>query len=58
VIGAGGDWDPAGTGKQASWDIAAAYQPNKNLQLDVGANVGLNSQTPDVEVYTGVSVRF
>jgi Putative MetA-pathway of phenol degradation len=52
------DWDPAGTGKQASWDIAAAYQPNKNLQLDVGANVGLNSQTPDVEVYTGVSVRF
>jgi len=52
------DWDPAGTGKQRSWDFAAAYLPTKNLQLDAGANFGLNSQTPDVEVYTGVSVRF
>jgi hypothetical protein len=52
------DWDPSGTGKQASWDVAAAYQPAKNLQLDAGANFGLNSQTPGVELYTGVSVRF
>lgn len=52
------DWDPAGAGKQASWDVAAAYQPTRDLQLDLGANVGLNSQTPDIEVYTGVSVRF
>ncbi len=52
------DWDPAGTGKQYSADIAFAYLPNKNLKLDWGANFGLNKQTPDVEVYTGVSVRF
>lgn len=52
------DWDPAGTGKQASWDVAAAYQPSKNLQLDAGANFGLNHQTPNVELYTGVSARF
>ena len=52
------DWDPAGTGKQASWDVAAAYLPTKDLQLDAGANLGLNSQTADVEVYAGVSVRF
>jgi len=52
------DWDPAGTGKQASWDVAAAYLPTKDLQLDAGANFGLNRQTPDVEVYTGVSFRF
>jgi hypothetical protein len=52
------DWDPAGTDKQASWDVAAAYLPRKDLQLDAGANFGLNSQTPDVEVYAGVSVRF
>lgn len=52
------DWDPAGTGKQVSWDVSAAYLPNKDLQLDAGANFGLNSQTPDVELYTGVSVRF
>jgi hypothetical protein len=52
------DWDPSGTGKQASWDLAAGYQPTKNMQLDAGANFGLNRQTPGVEVYTGVSVRF
>jgi hypothetical protein len=52
------DWDAAGTGKQVSWDVAAAYLPSKDLQLDVGANFGLNKQTPDVELYTGVSVRF
>lgn len=57
-IWAAWDWDPAGTGKQVSWDVSAAYLPTKNLQLDVGANFGLNSQTPDVELYAGVSVRF
>jgi hypothetical protein len=52
------DWDPAGTGKQVSWDGSAAYLVNKDLQLDAGANFGLNRETPDVELYTGVSVRF
>ena len=52
------DWDPSGTGRQLSWDVAAAYLPTKDLQLDAGANFGLNRQTPDVELYTGVSVRF
>jgi hypothetical protein len=52
------DWDPAGTGKQASWDVAAAYLVSKDLQVDAGVNVGLNRQTPDVELYTGVAVRF
>jgi hypothetical protein len=52
------DWDPSGTGKQVSWDGSAAYLVNKNLQLDAGANFGLNRQTPDVELYTGISVRF
>lgn len=52
------DWDPAGTGRQYSADVAFAYLPNKNLQLDAGANFGLNRQTPGVELYTGVSVRF
>lgn len=52
------DWDPSGTGKQVSWDGSVAYLLNKDLQLDAGANFGLNRQTPDVELYTGVSVRF
>jgi hypothetical protein len=52
------DWDPSGTGKQVSVDGAIAYLIGNNVQLDAGANFGLNSQTPDVELYTGVSVRF
>jgi hypothetical protein len=52
------DWDPAGTRRQVSADGAVAYDATKDLQLDAGANLGLNNQTPDIEVYTGVSVRF
>ena len=52
------NWDPAGTGRQLSWDGSIAYLVNKNLQLDAGANFGLNKQTSDVELYTGISVRF
>lgn len=52
------DWDPAGTTRQATADLAAAYLVNKDVQLDAGANFGLNKQTPDLEMYTGFSVRF
>ena len=52
------DWDPSGTGKQASADGSLAYLVNNDVQVDAGANFGLNRQTPDVEVYSGVSVRF
>lgn len=52
------DWDAAGTGKQASADGSIAYLASKNVQFDAGANFGLNRQTPDVEVYSGISVRF
>ena len=52
------DWDPAGTGKDASGDVSAAYLVGKDMQLDAGANFGLNRQTPNIELYAGVSVRF
>lgn len=52
------DWDPVGTTRRYSADVAFAYLPNNNLQLDCGANFGLNKQTPGLELYTGVSVRF
>jgi len=52
------DWDPAGTSKQYSADGTVAYLLNTTTQLDAGANFGLNKQTPDVEVYAGVSKRF
>ena len=52
------DWDPRGTTRQYSADASAAYLLNKDLQLDAGANFGLNRNTPDVELYAGVSARF
>jgi hypothetical protein len=52
------DWDSAGTTRQASADASAAYLVSNDLQLDAGANFGLNRNTPDVELYTGISVRF
>jgi hypothetical protein len=39
-------------------DGSIAYLVSDNLQLDAGANFGLNNRTPDVELYSGVSVRF
>jgi outer membrane putative beta-barrel porin/alpha-amylase len=52
------DWDPAGTTPQYSTNGAIAYLVSNDVQLDAGANFGLNRYTPDVELYTGVSVRF
>lgn len=50
--------DPAQTLAQYSADIAASYLLNPLLQLDVGANVGLNDRTPDMQIYVGLSHRF
>jgi hypothetical protein len=52
------DWDPAETTRQASADGAVAYLLSNSVQLDAGANFGLNRNTPDVELYGGVSKRF
>jgi hypothetical protein len=52
------DWDPAGTTRQRSADGSVAYLLSNNVQIDTGANFGLNRETPDVELYSGVSARF
>ncbi|HXQ52738.1 MAG TPA: transporter [Stellaceae bacterium] len=54
------DIDPAGTTRQYSFDLDAAWQPadNPNLQFDGGVNRGLNANTPSWQVYIGVSRRF
>lgn len=52
------DWDPDGTTRQYSADASATYLVHDDLELDAGANFGLNRKTPDVELYAGVSKRF
>ena len=54
------DDDPGAKSTQASFDANIAWTPqsNKNLQLDAGANAGLNHATPDIELYVGVAARF
>jgi hypothetical protein len=55
-----GQWsfDPAGTQRQCSADIAAALGLGRDSQLDAGINFGLNSATPGVAPYIGFSHRF
>jgi hypothetical protein len=50
--------DPSGRVKQESADIAFTYLVEPDLQLDVGANVGVNKATPDHQLYAGVSYRW
>ena len=52
------DFDPSDTVRQYSADVAAAYLPSRDLQLDAGVNLGLNRNTPDVEIYSGIALRF
>jgi len=52
--------EPAGRVSQASFDLGLSWIPakNQNLQLDGGVNLGLNSATPNAQVYVGISRRF
>lgn len=52
------NFDPAGTVRQYSLDGAIAWLVRPTLQFDVGANLGLNRNTPDIQAYVGVSTRF
>lgn len=52
------NFDPGGQVEQASADAALAYAVSNDLQLDIGANVGLTAETPDLEFYAGFSFRF
>lgn len=54
------DDDPAGRVTAASFDLTAAWTPGavKDLQLDASAYLGLNRDTPDLELAIGVAKRF
>lgn len=50
--------DPAGTLRQASYDVALAWLASNELQVDIGANIGLTRATPGLVVSIGVSRRW
>ncbi|OSZ72870.1 hypothetical protein CAP39_03430 [Sphingomonas sp. IBVSS1] len=52
------NFDPIGTVSQYSYDVSLAWLPQPALQFDIGANVGLNRNTPDLVAYIGISTRF
>lgn len=52
------NFDPGGKVSQYSYDVSLAWLPQPTLQFDIGANVGLNRQTPDLVTYFGISTRF
>jgi hypothetical protein len=52
------NFDPSGTVRQYSYDVSLAWLVRSALQLDIGANIGLNRDTPDLVAYLGISSRF
>ena len=52
------DDDPAARTYSATLDLTAARALGKDSQLDGGLNIALNRNTPDLEVYVGLSHRF
>jgi hypothetical protein len=52
------DFDPAGTVRQYAVAGSAAYLLSDDLQLDAGLAFGLNRDTPDLELYSGIAFRF
>ena len=52
------DDDPLGASTEAVAGLGLAYAVSNNLQLDVGAIVGLNRDSADLEIYLGAASRF
>jgi hypothetical protein len=52
------DNDPAKSTRQYSFDTAITWMIKPNLQADLGVNIGLNSATPAIQPYVGLSQRF
>lgn len=52
------DRDPGGRTTEALAGLSAGWQPDADSQWDVGANIGLNRASPDLELYFGFARRF
>lgn len=52
------DEDPVDPSTTALASLALSWQPTDDLEFDVGLVKGLNSESPDIRLYTGASKRF
>lgn len=52
------DEDPAGAKTKALASTSLAWMAGKDTQLDVGTVAGLNSDSPEIQIYFGISRRF
>ncbi len=52
------DRDPSGHATIELAGLSLGWQPDDDMQFDMGANAGLDRNSPDVELYVGVSRRF
>jgi hypothetical protein len=52
------DHDPSGHSTSVLAGFSAGWRPSDDWQLDLGVNLGLNRDTPDVELYAGVVKWF
>ena len=52
------DRDPAGHETEHLAGLSVGWLAQKQLQFDVGSNIGLNHAAPDVEFYAGVAHKF
>jgi len=52
------DRDPGGHQTQLLGALSFAYIPHERVQFDAGAVAGLNHQSPDIELFFGLSKKF
>lgn len=52
------DRDPSGATTSLLAAVSGAWSPRDALQFDAGVNIGLNRETPDLQVSVGVARRF
>lgn len=52
------DQDPDGHTTQALAGLSFSYLAQEQMQFDVGANAGLNRNSPDIEIYFGIARKF
>lgn len=57
-VAASRDRDPSGHSTEWLGGVSAGWMVREDLQLDAGANIGLDSTAPDLQLYLGVAKRF